>query len=82
MSTQLATRLVRLEQALPPAAVQVFAYGRGSKEDLDHLLNEAPGLAGDAITSVVWFQWGSPLRIEWGPAGRSWGDARCWWPAH
>lgn len=82
MATALITRLERLEQSISAGALQVFAYGRGAKEDLDDLIEAAPNLPGDAITSVVWFQWGSQLRIEWGPAGSAWGDARRCWPAH
>jgi hypothetical protein len=82
MSTAFNTRLERLEHVLVSGAQQVFAYGAGTKEDLDRLIEVAPDLPSDAIASVVWFQWGSPLRIEWGPAGGAWGDARRRWPAH
>ena len=82
MSTGFTKRLERLEQTVSSGALQVFAYGSGTKEDLDGLIEAAPHLPGDAITSVVWFRWGSPLRIEWGPAGSVWGDARRCWPAH
>ena len=82
MSTAFNTRLERLEGQIASGALQVFAYGSGSKEELDRLMEAAPGLPPDAIASVVWFPWGAPLRIEWGPAGSFWGGARGRWPAH
>ncbi len=80
MAAAFNTRLERLEGHVSPGALQVFAYGRGSKDELDRLIEAAPGLSGAAIAAVVWFPWGSPLRIEWGPAGSFWGDARREWP--
>lgn len=74
-SEKLNSRLAKLEAQMSPEAVHVYAYGDGSREELDALLDTAPGLSRNAIGSLMWFHWGSPpMRIEWfrGNARRSW----------